>query len=116
MTVFKFTSDKDGHITGFSMCGHAGYGEEGSDILCSAMSSCVQMMEVGLVDLLGKRRGAFLVSKQKTMIICRMPKDITEEEKEKFFFFTDTFYKYINKLAKAYKKHIFVWKRRVYPC
>ena len=96
MTVFKFKSDKDGHITGFSMSGHSGYAEEGSDILCSAMSSCVQMIELGLIDVLGKRRGALMVSKQKTMIICRMPKDITDEEKEKFFIFTDTFYKYIS--------------------
>ena len=116
MTVFKFKSDKDGHITGFSMSGHSGYAEEGSDILCSAMSSCVQMIELGLIDVLGKRRGALMVSKQKTMVICRMPKDITNEEKEKFFLFTDTFYKYISKLEKAYKKHIFVVKRRVYPC
>ena len=41
---------------------------------------------------------------------------LTNEEKEKFFLFTDTFYKYISKLEKAYKKHIFVVKRRVYPC
>ena len=116
MTVFKFLSDKGGHITGFCMSGHSGYAEAGSDILCAAMSSCVQMVELGLIDILGKKRGSLLVSKQKTMVICKMPKDLTNSEKEKFFMFTDTFYKYIRELEKAYKKHIFVVKRRVYPC
>lgn len=44
-----------GEIVGFSMDGHAGYGEEGTDIVCAAVSSAAYMTvntitEVLLVD------------------------------------------------------------------
>ncbi len=42
-------SSKDGSITGFTCKGHSGYAEEGSDIVCSAVSilttTCVNALE-----------------------------------------------------------------------
>ncbi len=35
---------RDGRIYGFVVTGHAGYGEEGEDIVCSAVSSAVQLV------------------------------------------------------------------------
>ena len=32
----------DGRINGFSVSGHSGYAEEGSDIVCAAVSSAVR--------------------------------------------------------------------------
>ena len=34
---------KNGALTGFEFTGHAGYGEEGSDIVCSAVTSAVSL-------------------------------------------------------------------------
>ena len=35
---------REGRIYGFVVTGHAGYGEEGEDIVCSAVSSAVQLV------------------------------------------------------------------------
>jgi uncharacterized protein YsxB (DUF464 family) len=39
----KFTKNKIGDYTGFSVEGHSGYADEGSDIVCAAVSSAVQL-------------------------------------------------------------------------
>ena len=42
--VFK---DKQGMIVGYKVSGHAGYSEEGSDIICSAVSALTQAPLLG---------------------------------------------------------------------
>ncbi|MBO2516017.1 MAG: ribosomal-processing cysteine protease Prp [Clostridiales bacterium] len=41
MTTIRVSS-KDGRITGFTCKGHSGYAEEGSDIVCAAVSALTQ--------------------------------------------------------------------------
>lgn len=48
IVIFKSKS----HIVGFEISGHTGYAEEGSDIVCSAVSSMSQMVVVGIKDVL----------------------------------------------------------------
>lgn len=43
----------DGRINGFSVSGHSGYAEEGSDIVCAAVSSAVTFAECTINDVLG---------------------------------------------------------------
>ena len=43
----------DGRINGFSVSGHSGYAQEGSDIVCAAVSSAVQFAECMINDVLG---------------------------------------------------------------
>ena len=43
----------DGRINGFSVSGHSGYAQEGSDIVCAAVSSAVQFAECTINDVLG---------------------------------------------------------------
>ena len=43
----------DGRISGFSVSGHSGYAEEGSDIVCAAVSSAVTFAECTINDVLG---------------------------------------------------------------
>lgn len=38
---------------GFEISGHSGYGEEGSDIICSAVSSCAYMTANTLTEIMG---------------------------------------------------------------
>ena len=54
VVIFKSKS----HILGFEISGHSGYAEEGSDIVCSAISSISQMVVVGIKDVL--KIGAFV--------------------------------------------------------
>lgn len=54
MTKVEFFTQED-RITGFCVSGHSGYGEEGTDIVCAAVSTAVQMAEATLNDVLGIR-------------------------------------------------------------
>ena len=54
MTKVEFFTQED-RITGFCVSGHSGYGEEGTDNVCAAVSTAVQMTEATLNDVLGVR-------------------------------------------------------------
>ena len=45
--------NQGGRINGFAVSGHSGYAEEGSDIICAAISSAVQFAECTINDVLG---------------------------------------------------------------
>ena len=45
--------NRDGRISGFSVSGHSGYAEAGSDVICAAVSAAVQLAECTVNDVLG---------------------------------------------------------------
>ena len=51
----------DGEITGFISRGHAGFAVDGSDIVCSAVSSAVYMVVNTVTDVLGLTPKVFYV-------------------------------------------------------
>ena len=76
MTKIKITK-KDSHIIFLECDGHTGYGVEGEDIVCSAISSVVQTAVLGIVAVAGinvdlKRKEGFLSLK--------IPENITDEQ------------------------------------
>ena len=52
MTTVAFHMDA-GRIVGFTVKGHSGYAEEGSDIVCAAVTSAVRLCECTDNDVLG---------------------------------------------------------------
>ena len=54
MTRCEFFTE-DERITGFSVSGHSGYAEAGSDIVCAAISAVVAMAETTINDVLGAK-------------------------------------------------------------
>ncbi|MBM6870718.1 ribosomal-processing cysteine protease Prp [Pseudoflavonifractor phocaeensis] len=52
MTTVTFRMEGD-RITGFSVRGHSGYAEAGSDIVCAAVTSAVRLTECAVNDILG---------------------------------------------------------------
>ena len=48
---------KGGNTVGFTSTGHAGYGEAGEDIVCSAISALTQTCCLGLVQVVGLKAG-----------------------------------------------------------
>jgi len=42
-----------GHLTGFTVSGHAGFADTGEDIVCAAVSSAVQLTANGITEVLG---------------------------------------------------------------
>lgn len=49
MITITLVHDKEHRITGFRATGHSGYSEEGSDIVCAAVSALAQTALLGLM-------------------------------------------------------------------
>ena len=54
MIKCEFFMEND-RITGFSVSGHSGYAEAGSDIVCAAISAVVTMAEATINDVCGAK-------------------------------------------------------------
>lgn len=46
---------KNDELTGFSVKGHAGYADYGSDIVCASVTSTVEMTANGITEILGEK-------------------------------------------------------------
>ncbi len=78
MTRVEFF-DLDGRISGFTVSGHSGYGEEGTDIVCAAVSTAVQFAECTIVDVLGNRVKT-KVNEAEARITLTLPATCEDEE------------------------------------
>ena len=72
-----FTEDK--RITGFSVSGHSGYAESGSDIVCAAISAVVSMAEATINDICGAK-AKVRVKGDDARITLTLPTSCDEEE------------------------------------
>ena len=78
MTRCEFFTEND-RITGFSVSGHSGYAEEGSDIVCAAISAVVTMAEATINDVLGAK-AKVRVKDEQARITLTLPVSYDEEE------------------------------------
>lgn len=51
MTEIRIIRNCD-EVQGLEISGHSGYAEEGSDIVCAALSTLIQTLEIGLNEIL----------------------------------------------------------------
>ena len=72
-----FTEDE--RITGFSVSGHSGYAEAGSDIVCAAISALVTMAEATINDVCGAK-AKVRVKEDDARITLTLPASCDEEE------------------------------------
>ena len=66
-------------ITGFSVSGHSGYAEAGSDIVCAAISAVVTMAEATINDVCGAK-AKVRVKEQDARVTLTLPTSCDEEE------------------------------------
>ena len=78
MTRCEFFTEGD-RITGFSISGHSGYAEAGSDIVCAAVSAVVTMAEATINDVCGAK-AKVRVGENEARITLKLPKSCDEEE------------------------------------
>ena len=71
MTTIVFYTDGK-RITGFDAKGHSGYAEEGSDIVCAAVTSAVRLVDATINDVLGLA-ASVKVTKKSGAIEFRLP-------------------------------------------
>ena len=70
---------EDDRITGFSISGHSGYSEAGSDIVCAAITALVTMAEATINDICGAK-AKVRVKEDDARITLTLPTSCDEEE------------------------------------
>jgi len=78
MTRCEFFTE-DERITGFSVSGHSGYSEAGSDIICAAVSAVVTMAEATINDVCGAK-AKVRVKEEDARVTLTLPASCDEEE------------------------------------
>lgn len=78
MTKCEFFTEGD-RITGFSVSGHSGYAEAGSDIVCAAITAVVTMAEATINDVCGAK-AKVRVKDADARITLTLPASCDEEE------------------------------------
>ena len=78
MTRCEFFTEND-RITGFSISGHSGYSEAGTDIVCAAISAVVTMAEATINDVCGAK-AKVRVKEEDARITLTLPASCDEEE------------------------------------
>ncbi len=61
-------------FSGFSISGHAGYGEEGNDVICAAVSSCTMLVCNAVTENFGAD-AQVEVGKDKITLTLKKPSD-----------------------------------------
>ena len=70
-----------GRITGFDAVGHSGYAEEGTDIVCAAVTSAVRLVEATVNDVLGLA-ASVKVREKDAAILFRLPRGTGPYDRE----------------------------------
>ena len=78
MTKCEFFTE-DERITGFSVSGHSGYAESGSDIVCAAISAVVTMAEATINEVCGAK-AKVRVKDEDARVTLTLPTSCDEEE------------------------------------
>ena len=78
MTRCEFFTEGE-RINGFSVSGHSGYAEAGSDIVCAAISAVVTMAEATINDVCGAK-AKVRVKDEQARISLTLPVSCDEEE------------------------------------
>ncbi|MGM9556942.1 MAG: ribosomal-processing cysteine protease Prp [Oscillospiraceae bacterium] len=78
MTRVEFFN-QNGRINGFCCAGHSGYAEEGSDIVCAAVSTAVKFAEHTINDVLGEHAKT-RVNEDEARITLTLPATCEEED------------------------------------
>ena len=78
MTRCEFFVEND-RINGFSVSGHSGYAEAGSDIVCAAISAVVTMAEATINEVCGAK-AKVRVKEEDARVTLTLPASCDEEE------------------------------------
>ena len=106
MTSITFRSEGS-RLTGFTVEGHSGYSEEGSDIVCAAVTSAVRLVECAVNDIMGL--GAPVTVKQKTgKISLTLPGSLGQTNESSCQTLLAALMVYFEELHEEYPEHVFV--------
>ena len=93
---------KNGNIIGYKASGHSGYSEQGSDIICSAISTSLQMTLLGIQKVL-KLKVDFKINDGFLDVDL---KNISQDKLTQTNILTEAMAIFLKELTKQYPKYI----------
>lgn len=93
---------KNGNIIGYKASGHSGYSEQGSDIICSAISTSLQMTLIGIQEVL-KLKVDFKINDDFLDVDL---KNISQDKLTQTNILTEAMAIFLKELTKQYPKYI----------
>ena len=90
-------------IVGYKVDGHAGYADEGSDIVCAAISTVATHTLNGLTDVVKIPVGYEV---EDAYLECIVPEDISEEKRKQSDILLEAMYLTFKNLEEQYKEYI----------
>lgn len=93
---------KNGNIIGYKASGHSGYSEQGSDIICSAISTSLQMTLIGIQEVL-KLKVDFKINNGFLDVDL---KNISQDKLTQTNILTEAMAIFLKELTKQYPKYI----------
>ena len=93
---------KNGNIIGYKASGHSGYSEQGSDIICSAISASLQMTLIGIQKVL-KLKVDFKINDGFLDVDL---KNISQDKLTQTNILTEAMAIFLKELTKQYPKYI----------
>lgn len=106
MTTVSFCMEGD-RIVGFNVKGHSGYAEEGSDIVCAAVTSAVRLTECAVNDVLGLE-ASVKVKERSAEISFRLPGSLGQGNESTCQTLLTALMVYLTELHGEYPDHIIV--------
>lgn len=105
MTTIEIVRSQKGHIDAFRISGHSGYEESGKDIICSSISTAVNMT-VGMIEKLGLKYDYRVEEETATLQFdLQSTHDIA-------ILVLDNFYEHVIALSKEYKQYLKITEKR----
>jgi len=105
---------RNGRTVGFTSAGHAGYGEAGEDIVCSAISALTQTCLLGLTDVVGLDEQTLNWSVDELKgITCILSCDTDEEQQTKAGLLFETMEAGLNSIKASYRRSLKIRHREV---
>lgn len=107
MINIHIVRDSTSFIWEFTVDGHAGYGEEGNDIICAAVSAITYTALGALDDIVGirKYKKQFYIE-QYGYIKCSLPVDLSEDERFKARIILDSMAIGLKQVKKAHSRYL----------
>ncbi|MDR3292747.1 MAG: ribosomal-processing cysteine protease Prp [Clostridiales bacterium] len=105
MTTVKFFRRDAVSFRGIECDGHTGYGVEGEDIVCAALSSMVQTAVLGVLQVAGVN-AEFEKNDAAAYLKMTIPKNITERQRHDSDVILNTLYLGVSDLYSGYSDFI----------
>lgn len=99
-----------GVIKGFDVSGHSGYAEEGSDIVCSAVSALTQTAALGIIEVVGVDAG---IRQSEGRLALKLPENLPEQAAHDCRIILETMLMGLGAVQKEYDKYLEITQREV---